>query len=82
MAKLGRKVSSAGLYAAELGIPVRRLTRLGGEKRLRAMSPDALAVLLKRGPYGYSTTVHDGGLAARGYKKLVRGVWSQAERVA
>lgn len=45
----GRKQTSVGRYAAELGIPVRRLTRLGGEVRLRAMSEEARAVLLRPG---------------------------------
>lgn len=79
--KAGRPKCSARLYAEELGIPVRRLRLLGGEARLRAMSPDALAVMLRPGPYG-SKGVHKGGLPARGMYPGVRGVISQAERVA
>jgi hypothetical protein len=78
----GRPRSTALVYAIELGIPHKRLLMLGGEARLRAMSDDARAILLKPGPQGNSRTVHKGGLAGRGYKKFVRGVVSQAERVA
>jgi hypothetical protein len=78
----GRKKCSARLYAEELGISFRRLRVLGGEARLRAMSSDALAVMLRPGPIGGSQTYRVRGLAGRGYKKFVPGVVSQAERVA
>jgi hypothetical protein len=48
----GRPKCSAHLYAEELGISFRRLRTLGGEACLRAMSPDALAVMLRPGPIG------------------------------
>lgn len=79
--KVGRKMSTAHLYADELGISFRRLRILGGEARLRAMSADARSVMLKPGPYG-SKGVHLRGLAGRGYISGVPGVVSQAERVA
>jgi hypothetical protein len=49
MAKVGRKKCSARLYAEEIGVTFRRLRLLGGEARLRAMSDDARAVMLKPG---------------------------------
>jgi hypothetical protein len=80
--KGGRPKCSARLYAEELGISFRRLRVLGGEARLRAMSPDALAVMLGPGPIGGSQTYRIRGLAGRGYISGVPGVVSQAERVA
>lgn len=75
---MARPVTTAYLYAIELGIPLRKLRRLGGESRLRAMKEDARAILLKPGPQGNSKTVDKGGLAARKMVRRVRGVVSQA----
>ena len=66
----GRPRGSAWQYAMELGIPYKKLVRLGGEERVRAMSDDARAILLKPGQ------------AARKMVKGVPGIRSQAERVA
>lgn len=72
----GRK-KTTGLYAAELGIPVRRLAKLGGEARLRAMSEEARATLLGQVRDGNSQTYRTGGLAARGYRPFLPGKISQ-----
>lgn len=65
--------TSAGAYARELGITRKRLHSLGGEAKLRALSDDARIVLLKPQNYGFSRTVHKGGLAARGMKPRTTG---------
>jgi hypothetical protein len=81
MPALGSKCS-ARLYAEELGISFRRLRVLGGEARLRRMSPDARTVMIGPSRYPNSQTVHNGGLPARNMHSRVPGVRSQAERVA
>lgn len=44
-----RPKSSSLKYAESLGIRQDRLARLGGEEKLRSLSPDARAVLLRKG---------------------------------
>jgi hypothetical protein len=78
-------MGTAHLYADELGISFRRLRVLGGEARLRAMSPDALSVMLK--PSAYGSKGLQRGLKARGMRPSISkrnpSIYrSQAERVA
>jgi hypothetical protein len=77
----GRPLTNDGAYARELGIRSTRVRELGGADKLRALSPEVLALLLGPANYG-SKGIHAGGLAARGMPRGVRGVVSQAERVA
>lgn len=74
----GRPRSSEGVYARSIGLTPVRLRRLGGEAKLRSLSPDALAVLLKPLGNGNSQQVHVGGLRARGYASRKRGLDTQA----
>jgi hypothetical protein len=67
----GRPVTPSHEYARELGITQRRLIALGGPERLRAMSEDALRIMLGPTHYGNSRTVADGGMKARGMKRCV-----------
>ena len=46
----GRPLDTNGLYAKELGISRRRVMRYGGAAKMKALSPEALAVLM--GPQG------------------------------
>lgn len=69
-----RTASSEMLYARELGITLRKLLKLGGEQKLRAMDSDARAFMIKPHQYKASQTVHDGGLKARGMRSRVPGI--------
>lgn len=62
----GRRVTPEGLYARELNITVRTLRALGGEARLRSLSPDARAILLIPQLKIPNGELHRGGLTARG----------------
>lgn len=65
-------------YAKELGIKLRKLKSLGGEHRLRSMSPEARSIILAPHRYGNSRTVGCGGLEARNMFSRVPGRLSQA----
>lgn len=69
----GAPPSPESLYARSLGIRVRQLRTLGGEAYLRSLSDEARAVLLAPNRYGYSRTVGDGGMKARGMFTRVPG---------
>lgn len=69
-----RTPSSEILYARELGISPRRLLKLGGEQKLRALDPDARAVLINPHRYKTSQTISVGGLKARGMRSRVPGI--------
>ena len=62
----GRPPHPDNAYAAELGVSVRHLRRIGGAAAVRAMHPEIRALMLKPFRYGNSRTVHRGGLRARG----------------
>ena len=44
--KVGRKHSADRLYADELGVSLRAVKKLGGSAKLRALEPEARALLL------------------------------------
>ena len=67
-AGMGRKRQA---YAEQLGITAKRLKILGGEQRLRMMSDDARAIMLK--PYHYGSKKLDRSLANRGYVPVTPG---------
>lgn len=71
-------MTSEGAYARELGIKLRKLRSLGGEVKLRSLTPEALAILLAPQNYGSSRTVGDGGMKARGMFTRIPGRLSQA----
>lgn len=56
------------VYARSLGVKTRVVIALGGHEKLKALSSDARALLLKPIDYGNSRTVADGGMAARSMK--------------
>ena len=66
-------------YAAELGLSVRRLRRLGGEAHLRSLTPAMRALMTKPFATGNSRTVHKGGLRARGMIPRVPGRLTQPQ---
>lgn len=47
--EIGGAPSDASAYAAELGIPVRKLQRMGGAAKVRAMNPELREILVKPG---------------------------------
>ena len=65
-------------YAKELGIKLRKLKALGGEHKLRSLSPEARSILLAPQNYGNSRTVVQGGLKARNMFTRIPGRLSQA----
>ena len=69
----GRRSDANAAYALELGISRRRLNQLGGEAKLRALSPEACALLLRPKAHGELGLVRHGGLAGRGFLKGVPG---------
>jgi hypothetical protein len=71
----GRRPTACSDYAIELGISVRKLRRLGGESRLRAMSDDARTILVK--PRPIATPLERTSLKARGMKTRVPGRLTQ-----
>ena len=62
----GRPRAPDHAYAAELGISVRQLRRLGNPERLRSLAPEIRALILKPSSPVDSQTVLKGGLRARG----------------
>jgi hypothetical protein len=65
-------------YADELGIRLRKLKALGGEHKLRSLSPEVRSILLAPQNYGNSQAVVRGGLAARNMFSRIPGRLSQA----
>lgn len=65
-------------YANELGIKLRKLKALGGENRLRSLSPEVRSILLAPQNYGNSRTVVQGGLKSRNMFTRIPGRLSQA----
>ena len=76
----GRPLCDDAAYARQHGLTKRQVRRLGGAEKLRSLTPDALAVLLK--PLGVpgktARQLHSGGLAARGLLRGRRGIDTQA----
>jgi len=78
--KNGRPISPDTAYARELGVSKRVVINAGGADRLKALEPEARAILISPFKYGKSRTVADGGLKARGMKPRQRGLVTQMEK--